>query len=144
MRLTVRMRASLVVILAVVVGALSGCALFGIGHERNIPEGDEWRSEVIAALDGTPGVMSYSVTVHDVDSGTGYKGPLIEGSLMVEGDAQAVVDDALLRMSDVLGPETNGVRIQIAVSVDGGPAQKLREFGYEGVGNGAALWDATH
>ena len=128
----------------VIVGTLSSCGLLGGGRERKVPEGDAWRGDVIAALEGTPGVTSSSVTVHDMDSGTGYKGPLVEGSLMIDGDVQSIVDDALLRMSEVLGPDTNGVHIGIAISVSDGPAQKLREFGYDGVGNGAALWDATH
>ncbi|MDO5735078.1 MAG: hypothetical protein Q4P15_01235 [Propionibacteriaceae bacterium] len=76
-----------------VAGVLIGC----VGHARNVPEGDAWRSDAVAALEGTPGATSLSVTVHDVDSGTGYKGPLIQGSLMINNDVQSVVDDALLR-----------------------------------------------
>lgn len=139
------MRTFLTLILTmVIVSTLSSCGLLGEGRERKVPEGDAWRGDVIAALEATPGVTSSSVTVHDMDSGTGYKGPLVEGSLMIDDDVQSVVDDALLRLSEVLGPDTNGVHIGIAISVSNGPAQKLREFGYDGVGNGAALWDATH
>lgn len=143
--LTGSMRGLLALTIALAVGALSGCSLFGLGGEdRQVPQGDAWRAEVVEAIEGTPGVTSSSVVVQESDNGAGYSGPLLYGSIKVEGDAQAVVDDAMLRVSEVLGQESDGVRLNIYVSADGGPAEKLRQYGYDGVSDGAALWEATH
>lgn len=143
--LTGRMRGLLALTIALAVGTLGGCALFGIGGEgRAVPEGDAWRTEVVEAIEGTPGVTSSSVVVQESDNGAGYSGPLLYGSIKVEGDAQAVVDDAMRRVSDVLGEESDGVRLNIYVSASGGPAEKLRTYGYDGVSDGRSLWEATH
>lgn len=124
---------------------LTGCSLLGADSDRKVPDGDAWRTEVITAIEDTPGVTSSSVTVQDSDNGAGYEGPLLYGSIKVEGqDAQAVVDEAMLRVSDVLGQESDGVRLNVYVSVSGGPAEKLRKYGYDGVSNGTALWESTH
>lgn len=140
------MRGVLTVILALAItGALSGCSLFGSGSDLQVPEGEAWRTGVIMAIEDTPGVTSSSVTVQDSDNGAGYQGPLLYGSIKVEGqDVQAVVDEAMLRVSDVLGRESDGVRLNVYVSVSGGPAEKLRKYGYDGVSDGTALWEATH
>ena len=90
-----------------------------------------------------PGVALTELTFHDVDSGTGYKGLLLQGAFSVEGEAQKVVDDALLRASDVLGRESSGVRIKLSVAANGAAPQRIDEFGYPGIGNGEALWDTT-
>lgn len=107
-----------------------------------MPPGDAWRAEVVEAIAGTPGVTSADITVHDVDSGFGHKGPLVKGVFSVTDDA--VVDEALRRASDVLGEESAGVRISLSVRVGGAQGRLIEEFGYAGVGNGGSLWDATH
>lgn len=134
------MRAVTVILLSTAL--LGACSLFG-GGNNPVPAGDAWRTEVVDAIAGTPGVTSTEITVHDVDSGSGYKGPLVQGAFSVTGDAQAVVDDALRRASDVLGEESAGVRIKLSVKPDGGQPQRLDDFGYAGVGNGGSLWGAT-
>lgn len=146
MRLTFGMRGLMTVIVTFVLsGVLTGCSLFGSGGESKLPDGNAWRSEVVTAIEDTPGVTWTDVTVNDVDGGLGRKGPVLHGAFEVdETDAQAVIDDVLRRSSDVLGPDSNGVSVDLGVSVSGGPAQKLRNFGYEDVSNGATLWDATH
>lgn len=139
--LTGAMRAATVLLLGTAL--LSACSLFG--HGRNpVPEGDAWRSEVITAISQTPGVTATDLSVHDVDSGTGHQGPLLQGAFSVEGETASVVDEALRRASDVLGRESAGVRIKLSVRPHGGGAQRLDELGYPGVGNGEALWEATH
>lgn len=144
--MTAAMRAVLAVIMTLTLaGAFTGCSLLGSGGDRQVPEGDAWRTEVVTAIEETPGVTSSSVTVEDSDNGAGYEGPLLYGSIKVEEqDAQAVVDEAMRRVSDVLGKESDGVRLNVYVSVAGGPAEKLRQFGYDGVSDGTALWEATH
>lgn len=132
---------TLSLILALSVALLSSCSSRG---NNATPEGDAWRTDVITAIDETPGVKTTELTVHDVDSGSGYKGPLLQGSFTVEGDAQAVVDEALLRASNVLGRESDGVRIKLSVVVDEETPQRIEAFGYSGIGNGGSLWDATH
>lgn len=145
MRLTGGMRGLLALAIALTVGAVSGCSLFGSGgRDRAVPSGSAWRTEVVAAIEGTPGVTSSSVVVEDSDNGAGRTGPLLFGSIKVEGEAQTVVDDAMRRVSDVLGPDSDGVRLNVFVSEAGGPAQKLQRYGYDGVSDGAALWEATH
>lgn len=121
---------------------LSACSLFGSSNP--VPAGDAWRTELVDAIAETPGVTSTEITVHDVDSGTGHRGPLVQGAFSVTGDTQTVVDDALLRASEVLGEESAGVRIKLSVAPDGGAPQRIEDFGYTGVGNGASLWEATH
>lgn len=140
------MRGVLTVILALALAAtLSGCSLLGLGRDRKIPDGDAWRTDVITVIEETPGVTSSSVVVNDVDGGLGRKGPVLYGAIKIdEGDVQAIVDDAMLRVSDVLGSESNGVAINVWITVAGERPQKLHQFGYDGAGHGAALWDATH
>ena len=128
----------------VVASALSGCGLFGVGHDRKVPEGDAWRGEVIAALEGTPGVTSVDVTVNEVDDGGGGKGPVIYGRITVTGDSRAVVDDAMRRMSDVLGPDSSGVGLNLSITSPDATGQNLRDFGYGSARHGRALWEATH
>lgn len=133
---------TLSLILALSVALLTSCS--SRGSNNATPEGDAWRTDVITAIGGTPGVKATELTVHDVDSGFGYKGPLLQGSFTVEGDAQAVVDAALLRASDVLGRESDGVRIKLSVIADDEKPQRIEAFGYSGIGNGRSLWGATH
>ena len=127
----------------VLVGALTGCAIFG-GGGSTVPEGDSWREDVVAALHSTPGVTSADVTVNDVDDGGGGQGPVIYGKFTVGDDSQAVVDDALRRMSDVLGPDSSGVGLNLSITSPSATGQNLREFGYGDARHGAALWEATH
>lgn len=126
----------------VVLGALTGCGLFG--RDPEVPEGKAWREEVVTALESTPGVTDVDVTVNEVDSGVGRKGPVIYGKFTVGGDSQAVVDEALRRMSEVLGPDSDGVGINLSVTSPEGTGQNLREFGYGNMRHGKALWEATH
>ena len=56
----------------------------------------------------------------------------------------AVVDDALLRLSEVLGPESKGVGLNLSVTSPEGTGQTLGAFGYGGARHGAALWEQTH
>ena len=127
----------------VLVGLLTGCGLFG-GGRPEVPEGDGWREEVVAALRSTPGVTSADVTVNEVDDGGGGKGPVVYGKFTVSGDSQAVVDDALRRMSDVLGPDSSGVGLNLSVTSPERRGQTLRDFGYGNTRNGRTLWEATH
>lgn len=140
-----RLDASMRIVTLVLLGTalLGACSLLGRGANP-VPAGDAWRTQVVEAIAGTPGVTSTEISVHDVDSGTGYKGPLVQGAFSVTGDAQAVVDDALRRASDVLGEESAGVRIKLSVKPEGGAPQRIDDFGYTGVGNGGSLWGATH
>lgn len=124
-------------------GVLTGCGIFGGGRPK-VPEGESWRDEVVAALEGTPGVTSVDVTVNDVDDGGGGAGPVVYGKFTVTGDAQAVVDDAMRRMSDVLGPDSTGVGLNLSVTSPEGTGQNLRDFGYGSARHGGALWEATH
>ena len=52
---------------------LGACSLVGRGANP-VPAGDAWRTQVVAAIAETPGVTSTEISVHDVDSGTGYTG----------------------------------------------------------------------
>lgn len=141
MRLYGSMRAVTSILLSA--SLLGACSLLG-GRDNPVPEGDAWRTEVVEAIATTPGVTSTEITVHDVDAGTGYKGPLVRGAFSVTGDTRAVVDDALRRASDVLGEESAGVRIKLSVKAEDGHPRRLDELGYAGVGNGGSLWEATH
>ena len=122
---------------------LGACSFFG-GDDNPVPGGDAWRTEVVEAIATTPGVTSTEITVHDVDAGTGYTGPLVRGAFSVTGDTGAVVDDALRRASDVLGEESAGVRIKLSVTGEDGRPRRLDELGYPGVRDGGSLWEATH
>lgn len=138
------MRPVVVLLAAAALSTLGGCSIFGGGGSTTVPEGDGWRQQVVEAVAATPGVSRHTVTVNDVDSGLGRTGPVITGGVVVEGDAQAVVDDLLRRISDVLGRESAGVRVSFGVSEGGAPAKNLRDYGYGGVRDGRSLWDATH
>lgn len=144
MRLTGAMRATVSTTVALVLaGLLTGCSLFG-GDRPKVPEGDSWREDVVEALEGTPGVTSADVTVNEVDDGGGGKGPVLYGKFTVTGDAQSVVDDAMHRVSEVLGPDSRGVGVNLSVTSPEGVGQNLRDFGYGSARHGAALWEATH
>lgn len=121
---------------------LGGCGRGG--GDDAVPAGDSWREEVVAAIDGTPGVSRTLVTVSDVDSGFGHEGPVVTGGVVVTGEAQPVVDDLLRRASEVLGQDSAGVRINLTVSTDTAKTQHLDRFGYGEVTNGRSLWEATH
>lgn len=134
------------VLAVVLVGVLllGGCSSVGGGRDDDaVPPGDAWRTDVVSAIARTPGVTSTAVSVNDVDSGTGHEGPVLTGYFVVARDSQAVVDAVLRRVSDVLGEDSAGVRISLAVTDDSGPRRRLRDFGYDGVSNGRSLWDAT-
>lgn len=141
MRLTGAMRAVLVLVMSSAL--LSACSLFGRGDDQSVPEGDAWRTEVITAIEQTPGVVSADLTVNDVDSGTGSRLPLLQGAFTVDGDTQTVTDEALRRAADVMGEESSGVRVKLSVRDASGTATRISELGYPGVSNGRALWEAT-
>lgn len=128
----------------VLVGVLTGCGLFGRGGSAQVPESPTWREDAVAAIRETPGVTAAEVTVNDVDDGGGSTGPVVYGKFTVAGNAQAVVDDALLRLSEVLGPESKGVGLNLSVTSPEGTGQTLGAFGYGGARHGAALWEQTH
>ncbi len=133
----------IVTLTLVLAGVLTGCGIFG-GGPPQVPDSDSWREDVVSALEGTPGVTSADVTVNEVDDGGGRKGPVIYGKLTVTGDSQAVVDDAMRRMSDVLGPDSSGVGLNLSITSPDATGQNLRDFGYGSVRHGGALWEATH
>lgn len=136
------MRTLPILTLAVALAITAGCSRGDAG--RQVPDGDGWRQGVVTAIEDTPGVSSSSVVVQDSDNGAGRSGPLLFGSIKVLGEPKPIADEAMRRVSDVLGPNSGGVRINIHISSDGGPARKLRQYGYDGVSDGAALWTATH
>lgn len=121
---------------------LAGCGISRGGPK--VPESDTWRADVISAIEGTPGVTVADVTVNEVDDGGGGEGPVIYGKFTVSGDSQSVVDDAMRRMSDVLGPDSSGVGLNLSITSPEGVGQSLRDFGYGSARHGAALWGATH
>ncbi|MDO5735092.1 MAG: hypothetical protein Q4P15_01305 [Propionibacteriaceae bacterium] len=114
------------------------------GEAPEIPESDSWREDVVAALEGTPGVTSVDVTVNEFDDGGGGKGPVIYGKFTVTHDSQAVVEEAMRRMSDALGPDSRGVGLNLSITTDGATGANLRDFGYGDVRHGRELWEATH
>ena len=122
---------------------LAGCGNAG-GGGAEVPESDAWRDDVVAALEGTPGVTMVDVTVNEVDDGGGGKGPVIYGKFTVAGDSQDVVDDAMRRMSDVLGSQSRGVGLNLTINSDDATGANLRDFGYGDARHGQALWEATH
>lgn len=129
------------VLIVGLVSILTGCGLFG-GSNDAVPPGDQWREDVVAAIEGAPGVQSASVTVDDVDSGTGHRGPVLQGSMTVTGGEQALAG-ALTAASEVLGEASDGVRINLRADVDGQGFEKIGALGYPAT-NGRALWEATH
>lgn len=66
-------------------------------------------------------MTSTDVTVNEVDGGG--KAPVIYGKLTVTADSQAVVDDAMRRMSDVLGPDSSGVGLNLSIIFPGATGQ---------------------
>lgn len=120
---------------------LSGC----LWDRPVLPDDDAWRREVITAADETPGVVSTDLTVHDVDPGFGYPAPLLQGKIHIgeTEDPQPVFDATLRRMSDEIGPQSRGVRIQVQAIQGGTRTEPWIQYGYEDSGNGSDLWERT-
>lgn len=127
-----------------ILAALGMAAMLGGCSRGAVPEGDAWRSEVITAIESTPGVTRTTVSVNDVDPGLGSKGPVIHGGVVTEGDPQPVCDEVLRRVSEVLGQDSSGVGVRLAFGREGSQVQPMRELGYRGVKHGEDLWEATH
>lgn len=126
----------------IVASALAAC---GRGGSDEVPAGDAWRTEVVDAIQGTPGVANADIRVADVDSGTGQEGPHVEGGVHIPGgDVQPVVDELVRRVTDVLGQESSGVYVNIRVRTDDRLHGRLSDYGYPSPANGRQLYDAVH
>ena len=99
-------------------------------------------SACIVTVPGTNGLEKFPArSLSTRSTSSGGRGPVTHGKFTVVGDSPAVVDDAMRRMSDILGPESSGVGRNLSVTSTG---QNRREFGYGSARRGRALWEATH
>lgn len=125
--------------------AASLLAACGRGGGDEVPTGEAWRSEVVEAIEGTPGVASAEVRVQDVDSGTGHEGPQVQAGVHIPGgDVQQVVDEMLRRVTDALGRDSAGVYLNIRVRTDDDQHGRISDYGYPSPTNGRELYDVIH